>query len=439
MTDEGKLPNYFAYHGEGDDPSLPPFKEGRPAEHEIGVGYFAPWHDPFAGFHEHARRNAFALDAAGLPVHLRSIAPAVFAGKDRAFWKMEARYKHMTDASIKRYLVQLFQFVPSEEMLQSKVVHPAYNDDELRALNHYKIFYNVWERSSAPRPMVELLNRVGQIWVACQANVRMLTSCGADADKIRVVPIPFFDDDPLLKLIGRQRQPGVPRFYHIGKWEPRKCQDQIIRAFMLAFKPGEAKLMMKVIDLQEKLKGHPQSIEHAIHECNEDPEVQSNGWSIQEARKNIFIIKRMLPPEQIVRLHNVGDCYVSLSRGEGFDMPAYDSQLAGNMLIYTPSGGPQDFADPRCFEVPKTGEVPCHPFYNWGPEDTYLDFDLHVAVLAMREAAQRVRDGSWDRDGDHVGVLRKRFGAEAVGQYMRDQIEQLASSEVPEKKKKRDL
>ena len=53
-----------------------------------------------------------------------------------------------------------------------------------------------------------------------------------------------------------------------------------------------------------------------------------------------------LSHEDIGLLHMAGDAYVSLSRGEGFGIGAYDAATAGTPVVMTAWGGHLDFLDP---------------------------------------------------------------------------------------------
>ncbi len=392
--------------------------------HSEGVGFFAPWDEPFSGFPEHARRNALALDAAGIPVHLRSMGAKIYTALTDEEKRIHAQVKKLVDASIGMYVAQVFMFVPSDETLQMHASNAFLDPEQLLAINQMKIFYNVWERQRISEAAVRALNTIGQLWVACYDNKDMYVRCGLPAEKIKVIPIPFEEDDPLLKLASRVRKPGPPRFYHISKWEPRKEVRNIIGAFLMAFAPGKAKLFLKINDLKAKIKDYPQCVEESVHEWISHERVRNNGWDIASVNKNVFIVKKTLTPEQIVSFHETGDCYVTLSRGEGFDMPAFDAKLAGNMMIYTPSGGPQDFAESgRDILVAKTGEVPAHPFYHWGKEATYIDYDLESAIAAYQTAHEKITSGNWAPKD--LPYLQERFSSKSVGQKMRIYIEEL--------------
>lgn len=418
----GTILDYLGY----DMSDLPPFKEGKQATYESGVAFIAPWEEPFSGFPEHARRNAIALHNTGEHVHLRSIRPRLdwemTDDRRRVIKKMEP----LLSCSIKMYKSQIYMFVPTDELLFMYTIHKYLEPEQLKYINSLKVFYNVWERETISDYAVMALNKVGQVWVACKANADMLVRCGVHESKIHVIPIPFFDDDPLLELRSYSRKSGPIRFYHIGKWEPRKEQRNIILCFLRAFKPGEAMLMMKVTPIATKLGDYPKSIDHAIHNALEDSIVKSMGWDIHSVKKQgIVVFKNLLTQQQILEMHKYGDVYVTLSRGEGFDMPAFDAKLAGNRILYVPSGGPQDFCGDGDYKVKITGTVPAHTFYDWGQGATYLDYSKGDAVVGFKTLSNAILNGAQIDLDSEFKRLYYQFSSQNVGLKMKKCLEDL--------------
>lgn len=431
MTDEEKTGTILDYKGDGpNDPKAPAFHPGwRAAKHGVGVSYKAPWEDPFSGFPEHGRRCARALADTGMAVHLRSVDPSMqfqqrfeVGGSDSE--KLTEQYGDLLHCSIKSYLVEVAHVVADDAMLQRLVTHPFLSPSELRDVNRFKIISTVFERDRVSEHAVKCLNAVAQVWVANDKDRVMLERCGVE--RVRVVPIPHFPDDPLLRLRGRKRQPGAMRCYHIGKWEHRKAHHEMIGAFLLAFEPGEAKLYFKTSTSAPDFGDYPNSPEASVRWWLDNDRVSSK-WDLCSVNENIFFIKRRIPPEQIRELHRVGDVYLSLSRGEGFDMPAYDAKLAGNLLVYTPSGGPQMYACPDDVPVPAINSVPCHPFYRWGDAE-YLDWTIDSSVLALHQAKREIESG-WSTLGHDLSHLE----ASEVGKLMRECIDEVVGAAKSEK------
>lgn len=429
MADEQQYGTILKFAGDLFDPSNVDYRVdassyGRPAEHESGILYRGPWEE-HGGFPEHVRRCALALAAAGAAVQLVGNQNALMR-HDFMGLKLLERMKKVTDTTISRPWCRIEQLVPNDELLMRKTTHPELTPAELAPVLRSTVLSVVYEYSPITPAAASCYNAVGQVWVACQQNATMMAASGVDPQKIRVVPIPHDDTAPLLKLRGRTRRPGPVRFVSIGKWEPRKEQRNVLGAFLLAFSPGDpAQLYLKTSAFRGKCPGYPQSASAALKEWLADERVRARGWTEQNYQRHLFIIERGLSDEQMVEFYRMADVYVSLSRGEGFDMPAYDAKLAGNVLVYTPSGGPQDFAAPGDLLVPFTGEVPCHAMYRWGKQARYGDYDISEAASALRTALELVQSG---RAADAAFCDLSHFQSAAVGARMVQFLDEMHSA-----------
>jgi hypothetical protein len=430
----------IGYQGFGDyDENSPAFHPGwREAEHEQGVAYICPWEDPYAGFPEHARRCARALDDAGIHVQIRSVDPSIqwhmyfeVGGAEKL--DLREQYGDLLGNTFKSTIAEVYQIVPSDELLQKLTTSRWVDAKHLEAINRFRIISCVFERDRISDYAVKAFSRVAQVWVANEKDKAMLERCGVE--RVAVVPIPYYPDDPLLQLQGQPRQPGPVRFYHIGKWEPRKAHHEMLGAFLMAFEPGEAKLYFKTstkapnypeyekgYDSEQVVSPYPVGPEQSVHRWVSDERVAANGWTIELVNQDIHLIKRRVPAAQIRQLHKLGDVYLTLSRGEGFDMPAYDAKLAGNRLIFTPSGGPQDYATAGSdLMVDAQGDVPCHPFYRWEGA-RYLDWRYDDAVACLRFARDRVLSGKYT----DFEPVPPGFTAKEVGTKMRKLVDEVA-------------
>jgi hypothetical protein len=399
-------------------------------EHDYGVSFLCPWEDPFGGFPEHSRRLARALDDAGLPVHLRSLDPSMQWHQTPATAKfkdsMMEGIRDLLTRSVRNYLVSVHMTVAGASNLHAVWTHRFLDPEQLKQINQYKIISTVFERDRLVPGELESFLAVGQVWVANEKDREMLVSQGVPPFKVKVVPIPFFEDDPHLKIASKKRRAGPTRFYAIGKWEARKAHHELLGTFFTAFAPGEAKLYFKTSTKAPDFGEYPSSPAESVARWLDTAEVKEKGWDIDRVNQDVFLINRFLAPKRMVELHENGDVYVSLSRGEGFDMPAYDASLADNLLVHTPSGGPQDYAASDAICVSATGSIPSHPWYDW-PECEYLDWEITQSAAALRQADALIQAGRTRSPRTDLGG----FTAKSVGVKIRAAIEEVAT--LPEK------
>ncbi|MCZ7600737.1 MAG: hypothetical protein M5U09_27540 [Gammaproteobacteria bacterium] len=90
--------------------------------------------------------------------------------------------------------------------------------------------------------------------------------------------------------------------------------------------------------------------------------------------------------DDIARLHLAGDAYVSLSRGEGVRLGAFDAACAGTPVIATGWSGHLDFlpADSACLVDYRLGRVGAHLFHHPPQEQYWALADLDHAIDWMR-------------------------------------------------------
>jgi len=244
-------------------------------------------------------------------------------------------------------------------------------------------FYTMFERTNVQPELVPLLNRLDSVMVPCSANLRALERAGVR--NARFIRIPFFSDDPHLGLPAPKSPPRT--FYWIGRWEPRKAPHRLIKAFLHAFEPGTAELVVKIGPepwVRSPYVTPEQAVERALAEVGDK-------WFKDDVGKAVTVIRAKLEPEEIVGLHARGDVYVSASHGEGIDMPAFAAKLAGRRVVTVACGGPEDFVDEGDFLVPAKGEIAI-PAYDrvWGAGSTAVDYDVDDLVSALR-LAKRMR------------------------------------------------
>jgi glycosyltransferase involved in cell wall biosynthesis len=262
---------------------------------------------------------------------------------------------------------------------------PAFVTSPLNMLLNYprpRAFYTMFERCHVIPETAEQLKQLDGLWVLCSKNADELRRHGVEAT---VIPPCYRDDDPVrLARRYKARGPNEPlKFYWIGRNEPRKAMDNVVRAFLRAFKePGEATLTLKMSPI--KWRGDTLSVEDVIRQEFNRPFLPDE--LLDPTMFGIHIIDARLTREEMAELHASHHVYVSASRGEGWDLPAFEAKLVGNRVISTDSGGPRDFlhAEEGDHLIPATGEVPAHPRYWWGPGATYIDYDLNEIVKAMR-------------------------------------------------------
>lgn len=267
-------------------------------------------------------------------------------------------------------------------------------------------YHCMFERLYLEPELVNCLNGLESIWAQCEANRDVLKAHGVK--RVALIPMPYFDNDPHLRL---QPPSECRRFYFIGRDEPRKAPDELVRAFLRAFKKGEATLTMKLspYPFTPRPGQHWAPPEEVLLDELGEPEVIKNGWDPRSCRTAIRIIRGKLDRSDMHALHRNHDCYVSASRGEGLELGAFAAKLSGRVVVATDSGGPRDFLGDGDELVPQTGTVPADPAYPWGPGATYVDFRRDDLIAALQRARGRRPSGSRLPAKNHAAQVGAEF------------------------------
>jgi glycosyltransferase involved in cell wall biosynthesis len=400
------------------------FAQGSAATHEHGVLYQGDYQNESDGTSVAIRLHARALAEAGVPVLLKPFSGLVMTGKgvyeplhvagvpDTVREEIGA----LTTTSVSKLYPAIRHFVVHKpEDISNRVMRGAtggLDDPETlmklrKATYGATVLYSVWERDRISDAMVREMNRMGDNWVPCEQNAEMLVSCGVE--RVAVIPHPYDVSSQLVKLTKRKPM-KTKRFYHIGRWEPRKNSTEILRAFFAAFRPGDD------VHLTMKFHGSWEGYEN-INQVLEEITESFPEWSREKIYKHMTPIEGHLRADQIVKLHFENNIYLAPSCGEAWCLPAFEAKVAGNAVIHTPYGGTADFCDDNDVALDYTMEdVPLT--YGWPAGSRWGAPDIVQLVNVMQDC---VAPSEYNRSLDFAN----KFSMVAVGQLMRKRLVQM--------------
>ena len=114
------------------------------------------------------------------------------------------------------------------------------------------------------------------------------------------------------------------------------------------------------------------------------------------------------PASELAWLHARGDCYLGLSRGEGWGLGLFDACARGKPVIATAHGGPRDYLGDEAWQVPWRA-VPVEPRNH---ERLVYTREMHWAEPDWRHATRCIREVLAD---PAAARQRARGAAERVG------------------------
>jgi glycosyltransferase involved in cell wall biosynthesis len=200
--------------------------------------------------------------------------------------------------------------------------------------NKHIIGYLAWETSRLKPDWVTAINQIKTIQCPSEYNRQVFIESGVTSN-ITVVPHIFhgdiLPDRESITISGYT--PGHTTFYTIGELNERKNILALINAFCEEFTGDDpvqliCKVHHKKYDVANKTF------------CSE---VISGVLSQYKNHPKCIFIYDALTDLQLRALHSIGDCYVSLTRSEGFGLTIFDAYKYGNDVIVTGYGGHVEF------------------------------------------------------------------------------------------------
>lgn len=431
MTDEHGNPEEGT---DTDDVQGAYFAPGSPAEHRRGLLYQGDYQNESDGTGTAVRLHVRALATTGLPILLKPFSglvlkngvyePLHLAGMSDT---VRAEVGDLTNASISSVYPAIRHFVcHKSEDIARRVMRGAMgslDDPELlmaarKTVYGATVMYSVWERDRVDDATVRELNRMGDNWVPCEQNAKMLRSCGVK--NVAVMPHPFDPASPMLSLT-RRKPMESKRFYFIGRWEPRKNPVEILWAFFETFKPGD--------DVHLTMKYHGEWDGYATFAQTIREIEDSTAWSFAAIEEHLTTIEGHITADKIVKLHFENNIYLAPSCGEAWCLPAFDAKLAGNTVIHTPYGGTEDFCSPYDDHWLEYNMEDVPASYGWPVGSQWArpsQGHLKKVMFNSKAPQQYFRSANFDAkfNLETVGKkmrerLAERFGDNAAGEYLK--------------------
>lgn len=209
--------------------------------------------------------------------------------------------------------------------------------------------YTTWETDRLPAHWSPLLNQLQRIVVPCRFNAEVFAASGVTVP-IRVVPHirrhqwNSFTPAELQEVRRRLQLPAENFiFYSIADWwGGRKNIEGLLRAYAAAFSSADAvSLVLKTSEFASAGGPHfarlpsQQLVLSLLEKIAKD---------LRRPLPHIALLANdRLSGRDIDGLHELGDAYVSLTRGEGWGLEAFDAATRGTPVLMTAWGGQTEF------------------------------------------------------------------------------------------------
>ena len=293
----------------------------------------------------------------------------------------------------------------------------------------YNIGLTTWETSRLPDSWVPLINQLDEVWVPCEYNVENFKESGVTKPIFKFPHTINIEYLSASEEASTQKSISVPDdtflFYSIFQWLPRKNPLGLIAAYLTEFNQDDKVCL--VIKTYKQIS--------SSHNLGED-----KNW----LRHQIFSIKDGLhlsyyPPikliaiplsrDEILALHQRGDCFVLISRSEGFSLTHFESMCLGKPTIGTNYGGNLEFMNKTnsllvdCTETIVSG-MPW-PIYtgkqNWS-EPSILDFRKKMRWVYENKEEARLLGERAQQD-----ILGK-YSWQNIGRKMQERLKEISGN-----------
>lgn len=212
------------------------------------------------------------------------------------------------------------------------------------------------------------------------------------------------------------------KFYFIGENTSRKNLEALVLAFHLEFAPEEdVALVMKT---SKQLTSSQDTQNEVATMCNNIKQTLRLYDNMRDYKGEI-IITDSLSDDQICSLHQMADCFVMPSCGEGWCMPAMDALGFGNPVICGDAAGIDFVEDGRngfyadMVEAPVVHtNAPLTDLYTgW---ENWHKIDVQSLRHQMREAFHLFRDEpkTWEKMKDNARSVPEYWNMENVGKRL---------------------
>jgi len=288
-----------------------------------------------------------------------------------------------------------------------------------RVPESFLVGHTVWDTDRIPHHWVDCLEATDLVVVPSRFSADAIVRSGVTTP-VEVVPHVAAES-----RVERPAWPGVPDdvfvFYSIGDWNERKALDRTVEAYLRAFTAKDRVLLIVKTS----------AIDHRAH--GKTRRVAGEGtsaWALAQILRRhpdappVELITRPLSDAEIASLHRRGDCYVSVCRGEGFGLGAFDAAARGNPVVMTGFGGQLEFLAESPFLV-DFELVPVEDpagFPSYAPDQRWAEPDVDQAAALLRLVADD-RESAAAAFEPIAADIRERFSADAIAAAFRRAVE----------------
>jgi glycosyltransferase involved in cell wall biosynthesis len=337
----------------------------------------------------------------------------------------------------------LFEKVEAQPDVAMHIETPEFYQPQPGVVN---IGFTAWETNAIPGPFpgmppntdwITQMNLMDEVWTPANFAIEAFARSGVTSPTLRYMPLPIDMEqvegelgivnvtvDPAGRPLPAEHRPFV--IGSMGQWTWRKNIDEVALTVLAEFKASEVVLLLKTYGSrhgdeqeEERIRQKVMGLKTAV---------------MKPDQPNIVLVQTPISDLDINRFYNSLDVYFTMSRGEGFCIPAAQAMAYGVPTVATGWS-----AFPDYIEHEKTGwlvdyhmepvfGMPHIPWYR--PDQQWAKPDMAHAMHILREVYE-------SKKGDREMVdtvasagqefVTERFSPQAIGQMIKDALEEAVS------------
>lgn len=364
------------------------------------VQYTGPAKD-FSGYGECSRHDIASLIEAGVDVTTQI---PVYTPKYSDYGRLGEMAVERENKPI-GYKIKILHTTPN--------VYMNYLEDE-----KYHIGRAFWETDRLPLDFVKQLQLVDEIWTGSEFNKQAMINSGVNIP-IHIIPEAIDDTLDVESIKPFLTESDDFKFYSIFEWTERKNPKGLLEAFWKAFED--------TLDVCLILKVYVDNFNHKGDEIDIDIRKTKAKLGLKRYAP-VYLYRQLMDRRHIYRLHQTGDCFVSLHRGEGWGIPQMEAMLMSKPIISTNIGGVHEYLKHKKNAMLidyKTCPVKNTRNQQWyTPDQRWAEADQEQAIESMRyiykNRKQAVNIGKEARKN-----IIEVSGLKAVGKKMLDRLNKI--------------
>ena len=283
----------------------------------------------------------------------------------------------------------------------------------------YNILHLFWETDKLPQGWADCCNKAREVWTSSDAMIKLLRESGV---KVPIYafpqPIDITQADKDWGTFTIDQHKGF-LFYSIFQWIERKNPKGLLTSYWKAFSGrDDVSLLLKTYRVNYT-KGEADKIVSDIKQWKRELNLTHY--------PRVLLVPSLLTQEEIMRLHNTGDCFISADHGEGWSRPLQEALLMGRTAIATAKGGIRDYLSSDYYYPIKNTPVPVIPqpwIFYYSSDQNWVEPDYEELIKTMQWvfSNKAVANTKGIKAKDYI---KDNFNFSRIGLLMRKRIEDI--------------